>query len=85
MGDTKYPKNHLAGTKVPKGGSSCSNCKWVRPGGECASQYFQEWNGSAKIPEPVDQYCSDWWEPQDGSATEDDIREAFARTLARRK
>ena len=85
MSDAKYPKYHEAGTRVPKGGSCCQNCKWVRGKDTCTNKYYQEWSGADKIPAPLDEYCSDWWESQDSSTTADDIHEAFARTLARIK
>ncbi len=85
-GKAIYPGNHKPGMKVPKGGSSCSSCKFVRENGtRCANQNYQRWSGTGDLPEPADEYCSDWWEPQDGEATTDEIREAFARSLDRRK
>ena len=52
--------------KVPKGGSSCSSCAYLKDAEKriCGNKYFIAWHGSAKIPAPVDQYCSDWYEPQ---------------------
>ena len=60
-----YPKDHVAGMKVPKGGSSCASCEYLAGDGkECSSEHFQKWNGSNKLPAPADEYCSDWWEPK---------------------
>lgn len=55
--------------KVPKGGSSCATCEYYDGKGNCENKYFQEWNGSPKIPAPSpDEYCSDWYEPEDYKA-----------------
>jgi hypothetical protein len=60
----EYPPDHKAGMKVPKGGSSCSSCRYYKGDSKCGSQYFIKWNGSPKIPAPPDEYCSDFWEPK---------------------
>lgn len=66
MGKAEYPKDHKPGMKVPKGGSSCANCRFLRPGLKCSNEYFQRWNGSDKIPAAsADAYCSDFYEPGD--------------------
>ena len=83
MGKAVYPKSHEPGMRVPKGGSCCANCKFMIQS-ECVNDLYVSWRGDGVIPAPVDEYCSDWWEPR-GSVTEIDIHEAFARTLARRK
>lgn len=58
----KYPKDHQVGMRVPKGGSSCSKCEYVRNNGkECAQKLFQKWNGSNKLPAPADSYCCDFF------------------------
>jgi hypothetical protein len=59
------PKDHEAGMRVPKGGSSCSNCRFVSADSkECLNTHWVEWNGgSTKLPAPADEYCSDWYEP----------------------
>lgn len=60
------PDEHEAGMDVPKGGSSCATCKYLRPKLNCANEYFQNWNGGPRIPtESADSYCSDWYEPKD--------------------
>ena len=64
-GEVEYPPDHQPGMQVPKGGSCCANCRYL--GGDqtsCTSPYFQKWHGSAEIPAPIDEFCSDWWEPQ---------------------
>lgn len=92
MGEISYPKGHRPGTKVPRGGSSCASCKWVRPRDDgsgmanCASQYFQEWAGTNEIPVVPDSYCSDWWEPVEDTISDPEpgsVHEAFARHLRR--
>jgi hypothetical protein len=62
-GKIEYPKDHEPGMKVPKGGSSCASCKYLRPELECSNEYFQKWHGSNKIPtKDASSYCSDWYE-----------------------
>jgi len=57
-----YPSNHQPGMRVPKGGSSCSTCKFLGPGNTCKNKYFIEYHGSNKLPFPADEFCSDWYE-----------------------
>lgn len=59
------PADHHAGMRVPKGGSMCANCEYLkdREQGLCGNPGFIAWNGSNKIPGPIHEYCSDWWEP----------------------
>jgi hypothetical protein len=66
----EVPAGHKQGMPVPKGGSSCASCKYLEPGLECSNEYFQKWNGSAKIPtKDASSYCSDYWEPRSGRRT----------------
>lgn len=61
----ELPTNHRAGIKVPKGGSSCSNCIfWDSNESKCTNKYYIKWNGDGSIPYPADEYCSDWYEPK---------------------
>jgi hypothetical protein len=48
---------------VPKGGSMCKNCRFLRDPEKriCGSLDFIRWNGSEVIPLPIDEYCSDWY------------------------
>jgi hypothetical protein len=69
-GEAEYPPDHQPGMRVPKGGSMCANCAFV-DGQNCTNEYFVKWNGSAKIPGPVDAYCSDWFEPGKGGKPSD--------------
>jgi hypothetical protein len=64
-GPIKYPKDHQPGMKVPRGGSMCKNCEYLVDAqkGICGEPNFIAWNGSKFIPEPIDAYCSDWYEP----------------------
>jgi hypothetical protein len=51
--------------QVQKGVSSCASCKYLgQDGASCTNQYFIAWNGSPQLPNPADEYCSDWYEPQ---------------------
>lgn len=70
-GVAKYPPDHQPGMQVPQGGSDCAKCEYVRPGNTCSNQYFIAWNRSNKIPEPIDQYCSDWFEAADHDADDE--------------
>jgi hypothetical protein len=60
-----YPKEHLLGIKVPKGGSSCSKCMFMTNKTECRNKYFLQWrkdSGAERpevIPAPIDEYCCD--------------------------
>ncbi len=63
-GKPEYPADHEPGMKVPKGGSMCKNCEYVS-GQKCTNKYFIKWNGSDIIPAPIDEYCSDFYEPKD--------------------
>ena len=56
-----YPADHPLGMRVPKGGSNCAKCEYVR-GQNCKEEHFIEWNGSNKIPAPIDEYCCDFFE-----------------------
>ena len=60
-----YPPDHKPGMKVPRGGSMCANCRFLKDDKvSCSNRYFVQWNGSATIPGKVDEYCSDWYEPK---------------------
>lgn len=60
-----YPPDHQAGMRVPKGGSDCQKCKYLAKNQkDCTNSYFIKWNGSNVIPGPIDQYCSDYFEPK---------------------
>lgn len=64
MSDFTLPSDHVPGMPVPEGGSSCATCVFLQDDKQsCGNEYFQDWNGSATIPAPVDSYCSDWYEP----------------------
>ena len=63
-GKFQLPPEHEAAIRVPKGGSSCSSCKYWN-GSKCSSTYYQEWSGNnGEIPFSPDEYCSDWYEPK---------------------
>lgn len=64
-GQFELPDNHIAGIRVPKGGSSCANCRFLSKDKlHCTEENFIKWNGSDIIPAPIDSYCSDWYEPK---------------------
>ena len=69
--DAYHPEGHAVGVIVPKGGSSCANCSWLRKNKRCANAYFQRWRreteGAEKpevLPAPADEYCCDLWSPK---------------------
>lgn len=67
-----YPPDHQAAMRVPKGGSSCEKCEYLKDAKKriCGNKHFIAWGGpdkpagSNKIPFPIDEYCSDWFEPE---------------------
>lgn len=63
-GKAFYPLDHKPGLKVPKGGSSCASCKYLKDKNKriCGNKHWVEWHGSEIIPEAIDEYCSDFWE-----------------------
>ena len=65
----EFPADHKPGMRVPKGGSSCKSCKYLKDAANriCGNEGFIDWNGSNKIPAPIDSYCSDWYEPKNKS------------------
>jgi hypothetical protein len=65
----EYPPDHQAGMRVPKGGSDCAKCEYLAADRtSCTNKFFIAWKGpnkpagSSKIPAPIDEYCSDWFE-----------------------
>lgn len=61
----QFPPDHQPGMQVPKGGSSCASCSYLgEDGASCTNDYFIQWNGSPQLPNPADEYCSDWYEPK---------------------
>lgn len=66
-GEFELPDSHKAAMQVTKGGSCCENCKFVDADKhECKNQHYIKWNGNdPKLPDlPLDEICSDWWEPK---------------------
>ena len=61
------PPHHVPGMHVPRGGSSCANCTYVRErddGPHCVEPGFVLWNRGTRLPvDDARDYCSDWWEP----------------------
>lgn len=67
-GKTTYPRDHVSAMRVPKGGSCCANCKYVdKEAHACKSAHYRTWNGGdGKLPAlPLDEICSDWYEPSE--------------------
>jgi hypothetical protein len=66
-GEFELPATHKAAMQVTKGGSSCKNCRFVDAENHaCKNKYYIKWNGGDnKLPDlPLDEICSDWWEPR---------------------
>lgn len=60
-----YPADHKVGMKVPKGGSDCAKCEYVRDT-DCANPSFVGWNyGQHKIPGDIHAYCCDFFEAKE--------------------
>jgi hypothetical protein len=64
-----YPPDHEPFVAVPRGGSSCSNCRFVSGDlTSCGSPDFRAYYGTAAIPfapgHDATSSCSDWWEPR---------------------
>jgi hypothetical protein len=68
-GKAYYPADHKPGMAVPKGGSNCANCEYLKDADKklCGEENFVRWNGSATIPGEIDSYCSDWYSPAENS------------------
>lgn len=60
--ESVLPANHQLGMKVPKGGSMCANCEYLADPANCGNPGFIKWNGSARLPNPSDEYCCDLYE-----------------------
>jgi hypothetical protein len=58
------PPDHQLGMVVPKGGSMCANCGFLKDPQNCGNQGFIIWNGSPQLPAPPDQYCCDLYQPR---------------------
>lgn len=71
MGKVEYPADHKVGMRVPKGGSDCAKCEYVK-GQTCTNKYFNQAVGK-RIPAPVDEYCCDFFE----AAKNDDKKDYF--------
>jgi hypothetical protein len=64
QGDFELPKSHRPFIKVNKNGSSCATCIFLSPDKKnCTNEYFIKWNGDSRLPQPVSEYCSDWYQP----------------------
>ena len=69
-GPFELPESHKAGMAVPKGGSHCGNCEYYHSENNgCKNEFWRKWAGKTdenhEIPVPGDEYCCDWYEPDD--------------------
>lgn len=64
------PPDHQLGMRVTKGGSCCENCEYLKDETHCGNPGFIKWNGSARLPQPDNQYCCDLWQPRKGKENE---------------
>jgi broad specificity phosphatase PhoE len=61
-----YPPDHQVGMRVPKGGSDCEKCEYLAENKtDCQQKQFQAWNKGNVIPGKVDEYCCDFFEPEE--------------------
>jgi hypothetical protein len=59
----QYPRDHQVGMKVPKGGSECAKCEYLKDNRKhCGNDKWVKWFGSSLIPAPIDEYCCDFFE-----------------------
>ena len=74
-----FPPDHQPGMRVPKGGSNCEKCKYLKDPEKkiCGNSDFVKWNGSEIIPGEIDSYCSDWFEPAPGTMSKPRMAEAM--------
>ena len=67
MGRFHLPINHRPAMRVPQGGAMCANCIHYIPHsgmhGQCGQPDFARYYGTTFIPDPPDEFCSDWYEP----------------------
>lgn len=64
-GQATYPKGHEFGMGVPKGGSNCAKCEYLKDPEKhiCGNFHFIKWNKSNVIPaKNMDEYCCDVFE-----------------------
>jgi len=56
-----YPADHKLGMRIPEGGSSCSNCKFLGASHKtCTHKQWIAWNaGKDKLPYRDEEYCCD--------------------------
>lgn len=67
MKQAHYPPNHQPAIRVPKGGSSCVTCTFLKDNGECGSKDYIAYYGSGKLGAAPDEFCSDWYTPRPGT------------------
>lgn len=62
-----FSPGHEPALRVPKGGSSCANCKFFvaggGPHGACVEPNFERYYKTTLLPCPPDEFCSDWYQP----------------------
>ena len=56
------PRDHKLGMRVPKGGSSCSTCKFLASPTTCGNEGFIKWNKGPDLPFPKNEYCCDLYQ-----------------------
>jgi len=61
--EAKQEKSSPVGMEVPEGGSNCAKCEYLKDAEKrlCGNSRFIKWNGSSKIPHPVDCYCCNYF------------------------
>lgn len=68
-----YPEDHQPGMRVPRGGSMCANCEYLKDQnkGLCGQENFIAWHGSEQLPEAINEYCCDWFSPAKALSPDD--------------
>lgn len=75
-----YPEDHQVGIEVPRGGSDCQKCEYLKDPEKriCGNKFFiraactdpVKPAGSSKIPLPIDEYCCDLFQTRDNDGDE---------------
>ena len=62
-----YPPDHQVGIRVPKGGSDCAKCEYLKDAAKqlCGNKDFIAWNGGPKFDAPADEFCCDFFEAEE--------------------
>lgn len=65
VGDFHLDANHQPFIRVADGGSNCANCLYLKSdaeGNKCIHEDFIKFTGSDKLPDDIQNFCSDFYE-----------------------